>query len=164
MPSDADLRNHVATMLRRYRLEEIDATGAQHMVRGQGLPGDAPQVPRVKDFGFSSSPPGGSIGLLAALGGRSDRAMVFGLDHADYGPRDLGGGHTAIYDAQGNMVSLVGTKLRIIGIAVEIVSQQPATITAPQVVVVSPDIRLGSAGAAARVLTEAGPATKVRAE
>lgn len=157
MPSDGETRAQIASMLRRARLEEIDATGGQHMVRATGLRGEELRVPRVKDFGFSSSPPAGSIGLLASLGGRSDRAMLLGIDHADHGPRDLAGGHTAIYDAFGNVVSLVEKSVRI-------VAATKAEIVAPVVVVTSPDIRLGSASASQRVAIEGGYAQKVRAE
>lgn len=156
MSSDTDAR--IAAMLRRVSLTRIDATGPQHLVSARGLRGETLEdAPRLKEFGFSSSPPAGSTGLALSLGARADRAMIIGLDHASFGPRDLAGGHTAIYDAFGNVVSLVEK-------AVRIVAATRAEIVAPMVVVTSPDIRLGSAGAVARVATEAGFAEKVRAE
>ncbi|TBW33350.1 hypothetical protein EYW49_20540 [Siculibacillus lacustris] len=141
MSNDPETRAQVAAMIRRVRLADIDASGPQHIIRGTGLKGEEVLAPRVKDFGFSSSPPPGSVGLLAALGGRSDRAMLFGLDHADYGPRDLAVGHTAIYDAFGNIVSLVQSEIRI-------VSATKITLRAPAVTIDSPVIKLGSDGAA----------------
>lgn len=156
MSSDADAR--IAAMLRRVTLTGLDASGPQHLVDARGIRGESfARMPRVKEFGFSSSPPVGATGLALSLGGRADRAMMLGLDHPDHGPRDLSGGHTAIYDAFGNIMSLVEKSIRI-------VAATKAEIIAPLVVVTSPDIRLGSGSAAARVMTEAGPAQKVKAE
>jgi phage baseplate assembly protein V len=129
----------VATMLRRVLLQSIDTTGPQHLATFTGLTGELfYNVPRHKEFGFSSSPPAGSTGLLTALGGRSDRAMVHGLDHPAYGPRDLPSGATAIYDASGNAISLVQSNIRV-------VSPGTVTITAPTIVL-DGDVHLGGTG------------------
>lgn len=157
MSIDYETRAQLAGMLRRVGLADIDATGAQHMVRATGLKGEEVLAPRHKEFGFSSVPPTGSIGLLASLGGRSDRGLILGLDHPAYGPRDLGTGHTAIYNSTGDIVSLVERRVRIVTAYVEIVASE-------QVIVTSPDIRLGSASASQRVAIEGGYANKVRAE
>lgn len=164
MSIDFEARSQIAGLLRRVSLADIDVAAAQHTVRATGLKGEEVLAPRHKEFGFSSSPPPGSVGLLASLGGRSDRGMILGLDHPAYGPRDLGMGESAIYNAHGDIVSLVQRRVRIVSVTVEVVASAVATISAPQVVVTSPDIRLGSAAASQRVAIEGGYANKVRAE
>lgn len=132
---------NLRAMIRRVILEEIDTTGAQHLARVSGLASETlKDVPRVKDFGFSSSPPAGATALIAALGGRSDRSMIFGIDHPDFGPRDLAPGHAAIYDAYGNIVSLVETEIRM-------VATTKIHLKAPTITLESPVIKLGSDGA-----------------
>ena len=126
------------TMIRRGILESIDATGSQHKATLTGLAGEKLfDVPRIKEFGFSSSPPAGAMAQILALYGRSDNAMVIGLDHKDHGPRDLGAGHTALYDAYGNVVSLVQAKIRIVSSAV-------VEIVAPNIVL-NGNVTLGGA-------------------
>ena len=138
MPSD--FYEPRATMLRRASVAEIDATGSQHLAKLRGLKGEElDKVPRIKEFGFSSRPPAGAEAMILALGGRSDRAMVLGIDHKDHGPRDLGVGHTAIYDGHGNMVSLVQKEIRIVGAA-------SVTIKSP-VIILDGLVRLGGADA-----------------
>lgn len=128
----------MTTMFRRGILESIDATGAQHKATLTGIAGEKLfDVPRIKEFGFSSSPPPGSMAQILALYGRSDNAMVLGLDHKDHGPRDLGAGHVALYDAYGSLVSLVQTKVRI-------VSSTLVEIVAPNIVL-NGNVTLGGA-------------------
>ena len=134
MPSED--RDAIATMIRRGTLKEFDARGSQHLARVTGLRGEElAGVPRFKEFGFSSHPPIGSTATIMALGGRSDRAMVVGIDHADHGPRDLETGHTSIYDAYGNTVSLVQKRIRI-------VSSGTVSIKAP-VIILDGLVKLG---------------------
>ena len=138
MPSED--RDAIATMIRRGTLKEFDAKGSQHLARVTGLRGEElAGVPRFKEFGFSSHPPIGSTATIMALGGRSDRAMVVGIDHADHGPRDLETGHTALYDAYGNMISLVEREIRVVGAT-------SVTIKAP-VIILDGLVRLGGADA-----------------
>ncbi|TWD54549.1 bacteriophage Mu Gp45 protein [Agrobacterium vitis] len=111
-------------LFRRGVLSGIDVSGGQHLANLKGFYNEElVNVPRIKEFGFSSSPPAGATALIMALNGRADNAMVMGLDHGSHGPRDLGAGHTAIYDAYGNVVSLVQNKVRIVTAgAIELVS------------------------------------------
>lgn len=97
------------TMLRRVALASVDDTGAEQTIAGTGLRRDAPTgVTRVQTHGLSSHPPAGATGLLAALGGRSDRLFALGLEHPDHRPRNLPEGGTALYDSGGNIIRLIG--------------------------------------------------------
>jgi len=116
------------TILRRGILSELDVSGPQHIAKLTGLAGETlSRVPRVKEFGFSSNTPPGAMAIIASLWGRSDNAMVLGLDHGQYGPRALGIGQTALYDAYGNIVSLVQHKIRI-------VSPEAIEMVAPKII------------------------------
>lgn len=102
MPSSFD------AMLRRATLEALYDDGAHQVVDIRGLVGDRPRgVHRIQSFGLSAVPPAGAHGIIADLGGRSDRAVLFGLEHADYRPRNLPGGATALYDANGNIIKML---------------------------------------------------------
>lgn len=104
----------IRTMLRRVRLLELDNSGTLQTLRVAGLKGEQlAGVPRVQPFGFSANPPAGAEGLLLALSGRSDRAMVLGVEHPAHRPSAREGGSTALYDANGNIVSLVQAEIRV---------------------------------------------------
>lgn len=120
----------IHTLVSRGILKEYDATGGQHLAKISGLHNEEfTAVPRMQQFGQSSYPPIGSHVLFTRLGAGSDRATIVGVDSAKHGPRDLKEGHKAIFDAYGNIVSLVQQKLRIVAAAVlEIVAQGDVTI------------------------------------
>jgi phage baseplate assembly protein V len=104
----------IRSMLRRATLIDTDDAGKQQKMRVKGLAGEElKDVVRVQPYGFTSHPPAGSEGLIASLGGRSDRAMLLGVEHPQHRPAGLGPGSTAIYDQHGNIVSLVQANLRI---------------------------------------------------
>jgi phage baseplate assembly protein V len=105
--SDAAIKN----MLRRATLVEVDDSGTQQKMRLKGVSGEElREVVRIQPYGFTSHPPAGSEGLLMNLGGRSDRAVVIGVEHPQSRPKGLGAGSQAIYDQHGNIVSLVQGK------------------------------------------------------
>ena len=102
------LNDPIAQMLRRVRLEALRDDGDHQIADLRGLPGDRPKkVHRVQYFGLSATPPPGAHGIVGALGGRSDRLFAFGLEHADYRPRNLPDGAVALYDAHENLIKLL---------------------------------------------------------
>lgn len=102
------------TMLRRVRLVELDDAGTQQKMRLAGLKGEElAGIPRVQHFGLSSNPPVDSEGILLALGGRSDRSMVIGVENPGMRPTAREAGSTIIYDANGNVASFVQAEIRI---------------------------------------------------
>ena len=106
------------TLVSRGILKEYDASGSQHLAKISGLRSEElAAVPRMQQFGQSSNPPLGSHVLFTRLGGASDRAVILGIDNANLGPRDLTPGDKAIYDAHGNVISLVSSAVRIVASA-----------------------------------------------
>ena len=106
----------IRTGLRRATLTSLDTGDADHQRASlDGLTGESLRnVVRPMDFGFYSEPMAGASAMLMMLGGRSDRAHVLGFDDPRYRPQPLGAGSSAIYDATGNIVSLVQRKVRIV--------------------------------------------------
>lgn len=105
----------MSTGLRRMRLLETDDSGTQQLMRFKGLKEEElKKVVRILPHGFTSVPPKDSEGVVYSLGGRSDRAMVLGVEHKDKRPKNTPEGGTIIYDADGNIASIVKQKIRIV--------------------------------------------------
>lgn len=97
--------------------DQIDDSGQLQLLKKMlGYAGEEfTQVHRVQPFGFHSMPPVGSHGIgLALRGGMRDLAVMLGCEHPDKRPKNRDPGSTAIYDAHGNIVSLVEHEIRIV--------------------------------------------------
>lgn len=100
---------------------ELDGTvehrRGQQFVNGKGFAGDGfEKVHRIEPHGFASHPVKGGIGTLLSARGNRDSSYVFGGEHPDLRPKGdlLTAGGTAIYDHNGNIVSIVAASLRIV--------------------------------------------------
>ena len=88
-------------------LKDYDAGGPQHLAGISGYSGEIiPDTVRMQQFGQSSSPPVGSHVLFMRLGASSDKVMLIGIDHPNYGPRDLASGEHCVFDAHQHSVEL----------------------------------------------------------
>jgi phage gp45-like len=58
-------------------------------------------VPRVQSYGFTNHAPVGSQGVNINLGGNNDAAMVIGMEHPKYRPKDLKEGEFKLYEMWG---------------------------------------------------------------
>lgn len=94
--------------VRRFEFDgRVEEKGGQQFVSGRGLYGDGfTRIHRVEPHGFASSPPKGSKGLIVSTD--PDNAYVLGLEHPGHRPNDLPAGASAIYDAAGNIIKLLG--------------------------------------------------------
>jgi phage baseplate assembly protein V len=118
------------TMLRRVRLVALDDAGTQQKGRVRGLKGEElDEVVRIQHFGLSSNPPADAEGVLLALGGRSDRGLLVGLEHKDFRPVGGEGGSTVLYDANGSRVALTAGVLTISHAGKIVLGAGGATIT-----------------------------------
>ncbi|WP_051776836.1 phage baseplate assembly protein domain-containing protein [Pseudorhizobium pelagicum] len=96
--------------------------GGQQFVSGRGVYGDGyTRIHRIEPHGFMSNPIQGAKGLLIAPNGNPDEAYVLGGEHPGKRPAGMPGGATAIYDANGNIISLVGNKIRLVAPVFEFV-------------------------------------------
>lgn len=94
--------------LRRVALAATDDSGTQQKMKLSGLKSEQlDEIVRIHNFGDSDNPPAGSEGMLLSLGGRSDRAMVIGVEHKDSRPKNLPVGAKAIYDANGKILKFL---------------------------------------------------------
>lgn len=143
--------------LRRVILTDVNDQGAQQYASLSGVYGEQmAEVTRLQHFGFNAVPPKGSEGLLLALGGRSDKAFVLGLEHPQYRPKAKNPGESYVYDAYGNIISVVQQNIRIVHSAdVQIV------VGSMVVRVRSNRIDLGALNAPNEVMTTAGASSKV---
>lgn len=151
--SSWDHDDAIRTMIRLGTIGAIDDSGSQQLVRSaRGLSGeDLSGCYRVQGHGLSSVPPEGSVGMLLSMGGLPDRTLMLGFEHKDHRPKGQEPGWTTLYDAGGNVVSMIGQG----GIKVRsrdgnvVVDVQPS-----QKVFLGGD---GSSGSYHRVMTESGP-------
>jgi phage baseplate assembly protein V len=111
----------------------IKQEGGQQFLSGRGLFGDgSTNIRRIQQHGFYSSPPAGSQGLRISPNGNPDEAYLFGIEHHDHQPTGIPIGGTAIYDANGNIIKMVGDGLTVDMQSNEIIiTSGNWTVTAP---------------------------------
>lgn len=99
----------IRNMIRRVRLIETDDRGPQQMTRLAGLKNEElKNVVRVQSYGLSTNPEAGSEGVMLSLGGRSDRAMVLGVENPKKRVAELPPGGVALYGPNGQVLKYVG--------------------------------------------------------
>lgn len=88
------------------RFEEKDG---EQFLSGRGVFGDGyTNIRRIEPHGFYSNPPPQSKGLVLGLGRGMDEAYLIGVDHPGKRPSGLPAGASALYDADGNIIKLIG--------------------------------------------------------
>jgi phage gp45-like len=109
------MHDAVRTMLRRGAIVAADDSGPQQLLTLSGLASEQlKKIVKLQQFGISSNAPVGANGLIAALGGRSDRAMFIGGEDPASRPRSTPIGGTTIYDAYGQALSFVQNNVRLV--------------------------------------------------
>lgn len=98
--------------IRRVAVQKVDDSGKkQQLVDLTGLSGEnLKKIVRILPHGFSSNPPSKSEGIIITLGGRSDRAMVLGLEDPQTRQYNLPEGTAILYDDKGNIIHMKGDK------------------------------------------------------
>jgi len=120
----------------------VEHEGGQQRVNGKGFAGDVfDRVHRPEPHGFASHPVKGGQGLVLQSRAQRDAAYVLGGENPGLRPKGdwLTAGGTALYDAAGNIVSVVAAKMRIVHSA-------SIHLEAPEIILEGV-IRLGGAGA-----------------
>lgn len=98
------------------RLFEYDGTikqeKGQQFLNGRAAYNDGfTEIRRLQPHGFYSSPPKGSQGLLLYPNGNPDEAYLLGVEHHEHQPTGIPAGGTALYDANGNIIKIVGSQV-----------------------------------------------------
>lgn len=169
----------IRNMLRRVSLVDLDDSGPQQHMRLKGVAGEElKKIVRVQPYGFTSNPPAGAEGLLVSLGGRSDRAMVIGVEHPGKRPTGLGDGAAAIYGPDGSILKMVTQSVTLDAGGKDVVITNAKTVTvkaADEIVLSANDqrfvrlrphrvdlaVKSASEEAPFKVATEGGPSTVV---
>lgn len=94
--------------LRRFEFDgRMEEKGGQQFVSGRGYYGDGfTRVHRIEPHGLMTNPPKGAKGVV--LSPHPDMAFVLGLESPSHRPSGLPAGATALYDASGNIIKLIG--------------------------------------------------------
>ena len=79
--------------------QQLEAWGRQ----GERLGGNTGKnaVPRVQDYGYTNHAPNGSQGVTLNLGGNPDNAMLIGMEHPKFRPKNLEEGEFKLYEKWG---------------------------------------------------------------
>ena len=70
-------------------------------------------VERIQQFGFTSTPPSGSEGIVAFIGGNQSHPIVISTDNSEYRLKGLQDGACAIYNSNGDYVKLTQDKIEV---------------------------------------------------
>lgn len=95
------------TSLRRAELVDVDDSGEHQIATALGYDDERfSRIHRVQAFGLSANPPAGAHGLVGLVNGRLDQAVLLGIEHQQYRPRNVPPGATKLYDQDGTFVYL----------------------------------------------------------
>ncbi|GFZ80715.1 hypothetical protein GCM10011497_06490 [Elstera cyanobacteriorum] len=107
-----------------------------------------------QDYGFASRPHPGAEAVVVALAGDASHQIIIAVEDARYRFGPLKTGEVALYDDQGQHVYLYrdgirvrdrhGNEALLSAAGLALTSPTAARVTAPQVIVDSGDIRLGT--------------------
>jgi phage gp45-like len=98
-----------ANLITRARLTALRDDGETQVMDLVGHKGETfTGVPRQQTHGFSSHPPADAVGTFLRMG-ESDRLLALGYETPGR-PRSLPAGATALYNADGSVWKLLGTK------------------------------------------------------
>lgn len=96
--------------MRRIELDgRVVERGGQQFVSGRGTMADGwTDIHRIEPHGFASHPIKGGKALLLPMPRNPDMAFVLGGENPANRPGGLPAGATALYDAEGNIIKLMG--------------------------------------------------------
>lgn len=111
-------------MFVRFIVDDVVDSGGLQRIGGRGLHGerftDDFRLIRPQYHGDSSVPMPGAVGLAVFPFGDRQRGYVLGLESTGLRPKSQPAGAKVIYGANGEIVSLINSKIRIVAADVEI--------------------------------------------
>lgn len=147
-------------MFARFQVDDVVDSGGVQLVGGRALNGerfrDDFRLTRLQGHGLTTHPQPGAVGLAVFPFGDRARGYVLGIESTGLRQKDTPAGGSVLYGANGEVVSLIQNKVRIVASEEAVVSVGGMTVR------VRPGrIDLGAMEAPAKVMTEAGPSSKV---
>lgn len=137
---------------------------------GERIGGQQQQPQRIQQFGITSNPPVGSVGLIFSPHGNRDQSFLLGYEHPDHRPKNQQPGSVAIYDSSGGIISIVQKNVKIVAAKVEIEcssfemnSSGNVTMKSGGTILLDGTVQLGGPGGLPVEVTTDQPATKVTA-
>lgn len=147
-------------MFARFQVEDVVDSGGVQMVGGRALNGERFRgdfrLVRLQGHGLTTHPQPGAVGVALFPFGDRQRGYLLGLESTGLRPKSQPAGASVLYGANGEIVSLVQNKVRVVASEEAIFSVGGMTLR------VRPGrIDLGAMEAPNKVMTEAGPSSKV---
>lgn len=106
----------------------VKAAGAVQFVQLDGVAGEQLQQNELfQQFGYTSSPPAGTMAVVLPIGGKTAHGIIIATEHGTYRLKNLASGETAIYNKWGDYVALKADR------RMEVVSSVAVDITSPTV-------------------------------
>lgn len=129
-----ELKRRVMNVIARAVLEAVRDTNGVQMLQVSLLADEVKgSVERLQNYGFTSHPLPGAEVFMSFIGGNRDHGLALVVEDRRYRLKGLKAGEVAIYDDQGQKIVLHRDRIEV---------------TAPKVVVTSPDVHLGAEGGA----------------
>lgn len=111
-------------MFARFQIDDVVDTGGQQLVGGRALSGerfsDEFRLVRLQGHGMSSVPVKGAIGLAIFPFGDRRRGYLVGIESSGLRPKGQPQGANVLYGANGEIISLIQNKIRIVAADIEI--------------------------------------------
>ena len=99
------LRRRINLMISRAIITAVNDSDGLQVLQLTGLANETLDgVERVQEYGFTSHPLAGAIGVLACVAGNRDHGVVVAVDDRRYRLVGLAAGEVALHDDQGQMV------------------------------------------------------------
>lgn len=98
----------------RFAIDAVDDSGPLQFINASGMDSEVfTRITRIQQHGFSSVSPVDSHMLAISMGGRRDQLFAVGGEHPTYRPLNLGAGNTALYNADGSIMKLIGKNFTV---------------------------------------------------
>lgn len=112
--SEGELYWQTRNSWHRYLVDKVDDEGKENYHDIEGMDGHEPtKVLHIQPHGFSSISPKGSHGVGIHMGHNYDMMAFLGGEHPDHKPKKLGAGNTALYNADGTIMKMIGKDITL---------------------------------------------------
>lgn len=149
----------------RYLVESVDDSGDVQYRKVSGLTDEIfEKVMVIFPHGFTSHPVKEAHQIGMSIGGRRDTTYLLGGEHPKHRPKNIGEGNTAIYNADGTIMKLVGRNWTMDAEGTLTVTVKKVVFKCDKFSVICDDINLGEETVVPKVITDAGPSPYVKAK